>query len=204
MSVDDNFRFRKMLRQSYADRFRYFSTIAYSADGLSLLAAGRSKNVCIYNVKDGILLKKFEVTQNRSLDALDVCTIAYAKWLRWSFWLLYNLQDFINRRNVTEFGNMALVEKREALEGGNVAIRLPGVQKGDMASRNYKPEIRVFSVRFSPTAQSWAAATTEGLLIYALDKGMGRMIKRKARKKTKFFFFDQQVSFSIHSIYHWK
>lgn len=67
---------------------------------------------------------------------------------------------------------MALVEKREALEGGNVAIRLPGVQKGDMASRNYKPEIRVFSVRFSPTAQSWAAATTEGLLIYALDKGM--------------------------------
>lgn len=66
---------------------------------------------------------------------------------------------------------MALVEKREELEGGNVAVRLPGVQKGDMASRNYKPEIRVFSVRFSPTAQSWAAATTEGLLIYALDKG---------------------------------
>ncbi|KAG4068090.1 hypothetical protein HA402_001515 [Bradysia odoriphaga] len=130
---------------------KYFSTIAYSADGSSLLAAGRSKNVCIYNVKDGILLKKFEVTQNRSLDALD---------------------DFINRRNITEFGNMALVEKREALEGGNVNIRLPGVQKGDMASRNYKPEIRVFSVRFSPTAQSWAAATTEGLLIYALDKGV--------------------------------
>lgn len=67
---------------------------------------------------------------------------------------------------------MALVEKREQLEGGNVAVRLPGVQKGDMASRNYKPEIRVFSVKFSPTAQSWAAATTEGLLIYALDKGL--------------------------------
>lgn len=96
-------------------------------------------------------MKKFEVTQNRSLDALD---------------------DFINRRNITEFGNMALVEKREQLEGGNVTIRLPGVQKGDMASRNYKPEIRVFSVKFSPTAQSWAAATTEGLLIYALDKGL--------------------------------
>lgn len=67
---------------------------------------------------------------------------------------------------------MALVENRDSLEGGNVAIRLPGVQKGDMASRNFKPEINVFSVRFSPTAQSWAAATTEGLLIYSLDRGI--------------------------------
>lgn len=58
------------------------------------------------------------------------------------------------------------------MEGGNVAIRLPGVQKGDMASRNFKPEVNVFSVRFSPTAQSWAAATTEGLLIYSLDRGI--------------------------------
>lgn len=66
---------------------------------------------------------------------------------------------------------MALVEQRDSLEGGNVAIRLPGVQRGDMASRNYKPEIRVYSVRFSPTAQCWAAATTEGLLVFSLDKG---------------------------------
>lgn len=67
---------------------------------------------------------------------------------------------------------MALVEQRDELEGGNIAIRLPGVQKGDMATRNFKPEVNVFSVRFSPTAQSWAAATTEGLLIYSLDRGI--------------------------------
>lgn len=85
---------------------------------------------------------------------------------------LNNEQDFINRRNLTEFGNIALVENRDELEGGNVAIRLPGVQKGDMASRNFKPEVNVFSVRFSPTAESWAAATTEGLLIYSLDRGI--------------------------------
>lgn len=67
---------------------------------------------------------------------------------------------------------MALVEQRDALEGGNVSIRLPGVQKGDMAARNFKPEVNVFAIRFSPTAQSWAAATTEGLLIYSLDRGI--------------------------------
>lgn len=82
------------------------------------------------------------------------------------------VQDFINRRNLTEFGNLALIEERDRLEGGAVAVRLPGVQKGDMAARNHKPEVRVFAVRFSPSAQSWAAATTEGLLVFALDKGI--------------------------------
>lgn len=42
---------------------------------------------------------------------------------------------------------MALVEKREE----NVKLRLPGVRSGDMASRNIKPEVRVYSLQFSPT-----------------------------------------------------
>ncbi|XP_037895786.1 periodic tryptophan protein 2 homolog isoform X1 [Glossina fuscipes] len=130
---------------------RYFSTIEYSVDGECILAAGRSHAICIYHVKEGILLKKFEITQNRSFDGLN---------------------EYINRRNMTEFGNMALIEQREETEGGKVAIRLPGVQKGDMAARHFKPEVKVFSVKFSPTGQSFAAACTEGLCIYSLDKGV--------------------------------
>lgn len=42
---------------------------------------------------------------------------------------------------MSEFGNIALVEEREQREGGNVELRLPGVQKGDMASRAFKPEV---------------------------------------------------------------
>lgn len=80
-------------------------------------------------------------------------------------------QEFISRKHLSEFGNMALVEQREEGEGGNVAIRLPGVRKGDMSSRRFQPEVRVFCVRFSPTGQAFAAAGTEGLCIYALDKG---------------------------------
>jgi periodic tryptophan protein 2 len=52
---------------------------------------------------------------------------------------------------MTEFGNMALVEEREEREGGNVAIRLPGVRSGDMAARAFKPEVRVYCLQFSPT-----------------------------------------------------
>ncbi|XP_003396174.1 periodic tryptophan protein 2 homolog [Bombus terrestris] len=124
-----------------------FTVLCYSADGTCILAGGHSKNICIYNVQEFILIKKFVVTQNRSLDGVD---------------------DFINKRNLTEFGNMALVEKREE----NVKLRLPGVRSGDMASRNIKPEIRVYSLQFSPTGQAWAAATTEGLLLYSLDAGL--------------------------------
>lgn len=131
--------------------FRYFTTITYSADGECILAAGKSKNVCIYHVREGILLKKFEITQNRSLDGLN---------------------EFINRRNLTEFGNLALIEEREQMEGGEVSIRLPGVQSVDKTMRNVKPEMNVFSVRFSPSGISFAASCTEGLLIYGLDKGL--------------------------------
>ncbi|EDW09717.1 periodic tryptophan protein 2 homolog [Drosophila mojavensis] len=129
----------------------YFSTIEYSADGECILAAGKSANICIYHVRGAMLLKKFEITQNHSLDGLN---------------------EFISRKHLSEFGNMALVEQREEGEGGNVAIRLPGVRKGDMSSRRFMPEVRVFCVRFSPTGQAFAAAGTEGLCIYALDKGV--------------------------------
>lgn len=86
--------------------------------------------MCIYSVKESILLKKFEVTQNRSLDSID---------------------DFINRRKLTEFGNVALIEERD---GEKNAVRLPGVKQGDMATRSFKPEIRLYCLEFSPTGAS--------------------------------------------------
>lgn len=36
---------------------------------------------------------------------------------------------------------MALIEERELREGGNVAIKLPGVRSGDMSKRTIKPEV---------------------------------------------------------------
>ncbi|XP_049865183.1 periodic tryptophan protein 2 homolog [Pectinophora gossypiella] len=128
-----------------------FTTICYSADGSCILGAGNSKHVCLYSVKESILIKKFVVTQNRSLDAVN---------------------DFINRRLLSEFGNMALIEERTELEGGDVSVSLPGVKQGDMADRNVKPEVRVHCVRFSPTGENFAVAATEGLLIYSQNAGL--------------------------------
>jgi periodic tryptophan protein 2 len=51
---------------------KYFTSITYSADGECIIAGGKSKFVCIYHVKEGLLLKKFEITQNLSLDGMTV------------------------------------------------------------------------------------------------------------------------------------
>lgn len=56
---------------------RAFTSICYSADGEYIIAAGHSKYVCIYHIAEGILVKKFEITQNRSLDAVDVSVTAF-------------------------------------------------------------------------------------------------------------------------------
>lgn len=146
--------FLKKIYSKYKQKFflhRYFSSIAFSADGECILAGGKSQFVCIYHVREGILLKKFEITENHSFDGMD---------------------EYVNRKNMTEFGNMALLEEREKFEGGKVAIKLPGAQKGDMASRSFKPEVSVSAVRFSPTGQSWATVCTEGLMIHSLDRGI--------------------------------
>ncbi|KAM4601645.1 PWP2 small subunit processome component isoform 2-T2 [Polymixia lowei] len=124
-----------------------FTSLCYSADGESILAGGQSKFVCIYNIKEQILMKKFEISCNLSFDAME---------------------EFLDRRKMTEFGSLALVDEG-AGDGDEVHLSLPGVKRGDMSSRHFKPEIRVSSLRFSPTGRSWAATTTEGLLVYSLD-----------------------------------
>ncbi|MPC13856.1 Periodic tryptophan protein 2 [Portunus trituberculatus] len=125
-----------------------FTSICYSSDGKCLLAGGQGKNVCIYSIDDELLIKKFEVTQNRSFDAMD---------------------DIINRRKMAENGiNLSLIEERDN-NNEKVAIKLPGTRQGDMSLRAFRPEVRVSCLTFSPTGRSWAASTTEGLLVYSLD-----------------------------------
>lgn len=127
-----------------------FTSLCYSADGESLLAGGQSRFVCIYNLKEQMLMKKFEISCNLSFDGME---------------------EFLDRRKMTEFGSLALVDEG-AGDGDGVNISLPGVRRGDMSSRHVKPEIKVSSLTFSPTGCSWSATTTEGLLLYSLDSAM--------------------------------
>jgi len=59
-------------------------------------------------------------------------------------------QEFLDRRKMTEWGSLSLVDDAE----GDVSVSLPGVRTGDMSSRHWKPQVYVSCVQFSPTGIS--------------------------------------------------
>lgn len=126
-----------------------FNTVTYAADGSCVLAAGNSKYICLYDVRSGALCKKFTVSVNTSLDGT---------------------QEFLNSRGMTEAGPRAVLD--EAGEASDKEDRidrtLPGVKR-DAATRTVRPEVRVAAAAFAPTGLSFAAASTEGLLVYSVE-----------------------------------
>lgn len=127
-----------------------FNCIAYSTDGSCVIASGNSKYICLYNVQSGTLIKKFTASVNLSLEGT---------------------QEFLNSGNLNEAGPRGLIDEQgEASDLEDRTDRtLPGATRGDLSVRRTRPEVRVPAVAFSPTGRSFCAASTEGLLIYALD-----------------------------------
>ena len=128
-----------------------FTTLCYSADGTCVLAGGNSKYICLYDVQSAVLLKKFTLSVNLSLDGT---------------------QEYLNSRNLTEAGPRALIDTQDVDSDFDDRTKqaLPGSKRGgDLSTRQTQPEVRVTSLKFAPTGQAFAAASTEGLLIYSLD-----------------------------------
>lgn len=128
-----------------------FTSLAYTADGSCIIAGGNSKYVVIYDVREGVMVKKFQISENLSLDGTE---------------------EFLDSRRITDAGNLDLIDDRgeESDLEDRLDRSLPGAQRGDLSRRKYRQEVRTKCVRFSPTGRSWAAASTEGLLIYSLDE----------------------------------
>ncbi|KAI0703655.1 WD40 repeat-like protein [Cerioporus squamosus] len=130
-----------------------FNSLAYTADGRCIIAGGNSKYVVIYDVREGVMVKKFQISQNLSLDGTE---------------------EFLDSRKITEAGNVDLIDDRgdESDLEDRMDTALPGAQQGDLSKRRYRQEARTKCVRFSPTGRAWAAASTEGLLIYSVDESI--------------------------------
>ncbi|KAF2354167.1 Small-subunit processome Utp12 [Trinorchestia longiramus] len=130
---------------------KYFRVLCYSSDGHNIVAGGESRHVCIYSAVHQLLVKKFTITKNRTMDgALG----AY------------------DRFSMAHNGiNMNTVERRT--DGNEVSadrgIKLPGVAKGDKSLRAFRNEILVSDIAFAPTGRSFVVCCSEGLLIYSQD-----------------------------------
>eukprot|EP00658_Telonema_sp_P-2_P006120 TRINITY_DN12328_c0_g1_i6.p1 TRINITY_DN12328_c0_g1~~TRINITY_DN12328_c0_g1_i6.p1 ORF type:complete len:458 (-),score=99.34 TRINITY_DN12328_c0_g1_i6:152-1525(-) len=134
---------------------KHFTSVCYSADGACVIAGGESKFVCIYAVKAGILLKRFQISHNRSLDGV---------------------LDMLNSKNLVDGEALDLVDDSDDDSDRDLAPPqrddLPGVKGGQHAKRAARLAVRTKAVAFSPTGHAWAAASTEGLLIYSLDNAL--------------------------------
>jgi periodic tryptophan protein 2 len=130
----------------------HFTSISYSSDGSCLLACGNSKWICLYDVENRVLLKKFQVSRNLSYDGV---------------------QEMLNSRRMTDAGPIQLLDVSDSDDSmedeDKKRKRIPGVKSGDLALRTVRPHVQASCVRFTPTGRAWAAAATEGLLIYSLD-----------------------------------
>lgn len=68
---------------------------------------------------------------------------------------------------MTEWGSLSLVDQGEGDRNGH-SISLPGVKKGDMSSRHWKPEVRVVSIQFSPTGNGQSLHVEMFLYLYVV------------------------------------
>ena len=49
---------------------KHFTSVTLSPNGEFCIGGGNSKNICLYDMRHKVLLKRFAVTQNRSLDGV--------------------------------------------------------------------------------------------------------------------------------------
>lgn len=128
------------------------TTMCFSPDGALLLVGGDSNYFCLYSVPNKLLMKKFTITQNRSLDGVIFDS---------------------NRRNYTEFGNMKLVDDQDEEDPyKKKEIKLAGTRHSDKGERKAKPLVAVYHVSFCPTGRRFSVCSTEGVAVYSLDTVM--------------------------------
>ena len=168
------------IRSAKARQFgKVFTSVSYSPNGKCIIASGNSLYVCLYNIEQRILIKKFQISSNLSLDGV---------------------LDKISSINISEGGNLLLVDHDDQEETKRKLSRydvksekekkimrsIPGVING-LHSNSFLRQKRViprsFSVSFSSTGRSWACATTDGILFYSMDDSL--------------FFDPYQLDFSV-------
>ncbi|WWC72243.1 uncharacterized protein I206_106205 [Kwoniella pini CBS 10737] len=129
---------------------KYFNSVTYNADGSCVLAGGQSKYVVIYDRQEGVMIKKFQISENLSLDGT---------------------LEMLDNRKLTAAGPIDSIDNTG--DASDVEDRLdkslPGASRGDLSKRRYRREAKTTCVKFSSTGRSWAGCSTEGLLIYSLD-----------------------------------
>lgn len=111
------------------------------------MAGGNAANICLYDLKHRVLLKKFIFTKNRSLDGV------------------------LHKLNSSRLSNGILKNDVEVDSESDYEDRkdtsLPGAtQYNNLSKRKAKIAAECRSIKFSPADDSFSVVTSEGLIVY--------------------------------------
>jgi len=136
---------------------KHFNTLNYNLSGNLLLAGGESQYVCMYDIHFQILIKKFCLTHNRSIDGI-----------------LYKLNSKNLTENYNQEDNYENSDDSDYEKHADFLDILPGAKNKTkvLSGKKNKAQIKIVSIKFSNTNRSWAVATTEGIFIYSLDSSL--------------------------------
>ncbi|KRX01618.1 WD40-repeat-containing domain [Pseudocohnilembus persalinus] len=133
-----------------SSRNKHFRSIEYSSDGEYILAGGNAKNLCLYELKHRVMLKKFQFTNNRSLDGvLDKLNSG-------------NLVNGVVKEDEIESDSDYDNRKDDSLPGAK--------QYNALSKRRVKLAVECREIKFSPSDDSFSIATSEGLVVYSKNK----------------------------------
>ena len=130
---------RDLLSGGHLAATAYVESLSYSVDGRCVLAAGRSRCVCVYAVRQKVLLAKLRVSARRDATSLDE-----------------DDDDPRERHEADddEDDDLALPGAKRAKVSG---------------SRLARATARVNAVAFSPSGRSFVAVAPGAILVYSLD-----------------------------------
>ena len=118
---------------------KHFATVDLSPNGEFVIGGGNSKNICLYDIRNKVLLRRFAVTQNRSLDG--VLLKLNSKNLKEGGILQHEIDELDSDLDEDVWATAASQNQ----EG------LPGVKTAkNLLKRNAKLAVRIKNVCFSP------------------------------------------------------
>uniref|UniRef100_A0A1I7S8D7 WD_REPEATS_REGION domain-containing protein n=2 Tax=Bursaphelenchus xylophilus TaxID=6326 RepID=A0A1I7S8D7_BURXY len=122
-----------------------YNRIEFSPTSKFLLIGGQSNNFSLYDFAQHTLIRRFKLTANQSIDGTNP---------RFDPFAYYGQQiDASDEEN--EIG----------------PINTPGEARKDLSLRKFeRPSIELTEFAFNPTGRSFAVVSTEGVMVFSLDK----------------------------------
>ncbi|KAI6218490.1 Periodic tryptophan protein 2-like protein [Aphelenchoides fujianensis] len=144
----------QQLKKETVQKNKSYTCLEFSPTGSLLLVGGQSSMFSIYDFANRVILRRLRLSQNMSIEGTNP-----------------RFTPFVHDDEQTD-------------SEGEDAIRAPGVARKDPSERVHRPSMELRQFSFNPIGRSFAAVTTEGVQIFAVDNHRRFQPRRLAESVT--------------------